>query len=268
MAGTDSVFAGSIPALYDRHLGPGLFAPYADDLARRLSSLAAGDLLEIAAGTGRVSRVLASVLPEAVAITATDLNQPMLDFAASQPVARPVSWRQADALALPFGDAGFDAVVCQFGAMFFPDKITGYREARRVLRPGGRLLFNVWGPIEANEFAHVTTEALRTVFPNDPPLFLTRIPHGYHDVEVIAGELRSAGFTSVAVDAVAIMGRVPSAQVLAVGFCQGTPLRGEIEARRPGGLAAVTDTVAGAIAARLGDGEIAGGMLAYVITAS
>jgi SAM-dependent methyltransferase len=174
MQASDTAFAGSIPALYDRHLGPALFEPYAQDLARRLTWLAAGSLLETACGTGRVTRSLAAALPAGVAITATDLNQPMIDFASAQPIARPVTWRQADALALPFADGSFDAVVCQFGVMFFPDKIAGFREVRRVLRPGGRFLFNVWGPIEANEFASLTTEALGARFSQDPPLFLAR----------------------------------------------------------------------------------------------
>jgi len=263
----DSVFAGNVPALYDAFLGPALFEPYAQDLARRLASLAAGRVLETAAGTGRVTRALAAALPAAVAITATDLNQPMLDFAAVQPIARRVEWRQADALALPFDDGTFDAVVCQFGVMFFPDKIAGYREARRVLKPGGRFLFNVWDRIEASDFAFVTTESLRALFRDDPPLFLARTPHGYHDRERIERELREAGFVSIAVDTVTLLSRLPSAAALAAGFCQGTPLRNEIEARRPGALAAVTEAVATKIAARLGVGAIAGGMQAYVIAA-
>src|SRR5438105_936996 len=174
----DSIFAGSIPEIYDRYLGPALFDPYAEDLARRLADLSSGALLETAAGTGRVTRALARVLPDAGSIVATDLNQAMLDFAAAQPGAARISWQQADAAALPFEDARFDAVVCQFGVMFFPDKPGGYREAARVLKPGGRFLFNIWDRIEANIFAQVTTEALIAIFPDDPPLFLARTPYG------------------------------------------------------------------------------------------
>ncbi len=94
-----------------------------------------------------------------------------------------IEWRQADALALPFADQSFDAVTCQFGAMFFPDKVQGYKEARRVLRPGGHFFFNVWGPIADNEFADTVTDALAVLFPHDPPRFMARTPHGYHDVE-------------------------------------------------------------------------------------
>ena len=185
MQSADSVFAGSIPALYDRYLGPALFDPYAADLARRVVDLSAGAVLETAAGTGRVTRVLAQALPDSVSIVATDLNQAMLDFATAQPGGDRVSWRQADALALPFEGARFDAVVCQFGVMFFPDKPAGYREAARVLKPGGRFLFNVWDAIEANTFALVTTEALSGQFPENPPLFLPRTPYAYYRTDVI-----------------------------------------------------------------------------------
>ncbi|HEX7952510.1 MAG TPA: class I SAM-dependent methyltransferase, partial [Burkholderiales bacterium] len=150
---SDKVFAGSIPKLYDSHLVPLIFAPYASDLAERLRSRRISRLLEIAAGTGVVTRALAAALPDSAAIVATDLNQAMLDQAARVGTKRAVEWRQADAMQLPFEDASFDAVVCQFGVMFFPDKPKAFAEARRVLRPGGLFLFNVWDSIAENEFA-------------------------------------------------------------------------------------------------------------------
>ena len=171
MSETDRTFAGSIPATYDRYLGPLIFAPYAVDLAERLSDLSAESVLETAAGTGIVTRALARSLAKTVAIVATDLNQPMLDFAAAQSGAETVTWRHADALSLPFPDASFDAVVCQFGVMFFPDKRAACGEALRVLKRGGRFLFNVWDRIEENEFPHIVTQALAGVFPHDPPRF-------------------------------------------------------------------------------------------------
>ena len=196
MTESDKVFTGSIPELYDAYLVPLIFEAYAKDLAERAAALAPKAVLETAAGSGVVTRALASLLASDTSYTVTDLNQPMLDHAANKqgPDGR-ITWRQADALDLPFDDASFDAVVCQFGAMFFPDRIAGYTEARRVLKPGGSFLFNVWDRIDANEFAHVVTEAAASVFPAEPPRFLVRTPHGYHDLELIRYELGKAGFS-------------------------------------------------------------------------
>ena len=180
-ASTDTAFVGSVPELYDTRLVPLIFQPYADDLARRAAALRPATVLETAAGTGVVTRALARALPAGTRLIATDLNQPMLDRAAAVGTDQPVQWRQADAQALPFDDASVDLVVCQFGAMFFPDKPAAYAEARRVLKPGGTLLFNVWDTIEHNELAHEVTAALAALFPADPPRFLARTPHGHGD---------------------------------------------------------------------------------------
>jgi len=267
MADSDKVFAGSIPALYERYLGPLIFAPYAADLAERLSDLRDGQILETAAGTGVVTRGLARRLPEGVRIVATDLNQPMLDHAATLLSSPRVSWRQADALALPFEASSFDAVVCQFGVMFFPDRLKAYREALRVLKPGGRLLLNVWDRIEENEFAFTVTRALDAVFPADPPLFLARTPHGHHDADVIGRELSAAGFSQVRIETLARRSRAATHRDPAIGFCQGTPLRNEIEARDAGRLQEATETAASAIAARFGTGPVDGKMQAHVVVA-
>src|SRR6185369_4882763 len=201
MVATDKVFVGSIPEIYDRFLVPLIFEPPAVDLAGRVAALAPRDVLETAAGTGVLTRALAAQLAPSTRIVASDLNQPMLDQAARRQQGGIVEWKQADALALPFGDRSFDVVACQFGAMFFPDKVQGYKEALRVLRPAGRFLFNVWDRIADNEFADLVTEALAEVFPDDPPRFMARTPHGHHDVERIRHDLTAAGFAEVRVDA-------------------------------------------------------------------
>ncbi len=262
----DKVFAGSIPEFYDRLMVPLIFEPYADDLAARLAKTGAGQILEIAAGTGVVTRAIAARLP-AAQIVATDLNQPMLDFAKGRQRGGKVSWKQADAMALPFAEQSFDAAACQFGAMFFPDKVQAYREARRVLKPGGTYLFNVWDEISANEFADVVTQTLATLFPKDPPRFLARTPHGYHDVDRIRGELKSAGFASVTIDAVEARSKAASPRDPALAYCQGTPLRNEIEARDVSRLEEATSQAAAAIARRFGNGPVDGRIRAYVIAA-
>ena len=201
-------------------------------------------------------------------MVATDLNQPMLNHAkARQPHDGRIEWKQADALALPLEDQSFDVVACQFGAMFFPDKVQGYKEARRVLKPGGRFLFNVWDRISENEFADVVTEALAAVFPHDPPRFLARTPHGYHDVKVIRSELNAAGFADISIDAVDDKSRGSSPRAPAIAYCQGTPLRNEIEARDASRLPAATEQAAEALARRFGTGAVEGRIRAFVITA-
>src|ERR1043166_144568 len=263
----DKVFTGSIPKLYDTYLVPLIFAPYAIDLANRLAARPITRVLEIAAGTGVLTRALASSLDAHVSIVATDLNQPMLDQARAEGTHRSVEWRQADAMQLPFENAMFDAVACQFGAMFFLDKAKAFSEARRVLRPGGVFIFNVWDRIEENEFADVVTTALETLFPDDPPRFLARTPHGYYDHETIKRDLARGGFTtSPAIVTLAARSRAESCRIPAIAYCQGTPLRNEIEARDASRLGEAIDVAAEAIAQRFGRGTVDGKIQAHIIT--
>jgi len=269
MAAIDKVFAGSIPALYEQFLVPLIFESYARNLAERLAETKPQDVLETAAGTGVLTRAIASRIPVHARLVATDLNQPMLDHARTRlSHDGRVEWRQADALALPFADRTFDAVACQFGVMFFPDKLQGYKEARRVLRPGGHFFFSVWDRISENEFADVVTEALATVFPHDPPRFMARTPHGYHDAERIRQELNAAGFANISLDAVDGKSKASSPRDPAMAYCQGTPLRNEIEARDPSRLEEATEKAAEALAQRFGTGAIEGRIRAFVITAA
>jgi ubiquinone/menaquinone biosynthesis C-methylase UbiE len=263
--GSDSVFAGSIPELYDRWLVPLIFEPYATDLATRVALRSPSRVLEIAAGTGVVTRGLAASLPRATTIVASDLNRAMLDRAAAVGTARPVDWREADAMQLPFPDESFDAVVCQFGVMFFPDKAKAFAEARRVLRDGGAFLFNVWDRIAENEFADEVTRSLETMFRADPPRFLARVPHGYADASVIARDLAAGGFAkSPEIVVLAERSRADSSKVPAIAYCQGTPLRSEIEAR-DARLVEATDVAAAAIARRFGSGAVDGKIQALVV---
>ena len=265
MTDSDKLFAGSIPALYEQYLVPMIFAQYADDLVRRVAALKPRRILEIAAGTGVVTRAMANALPDAE-IVASDLNPAMLEQAQATGTSRPVEWRQADAMALPFDDGTFDAVVCQFGVMFFPDKPQAFAEARRVLKPGGTFLFNVWDKVEDNDFADAVGDALEGVFPDDPPRFMARAPHGYHDLDAIARDLAAAGFaSSPQLETVAMRSRADSPRIVAVAYCPGTPWRNEIEARDATKLDAATDAAEAEIAKRFGNGPVDGRIQAHVI---
>jgi ubiquinone/menaquinone biosynthesis C-methylase UbiE len=264
---SDKVFDGSIPELYDTYLTPLIFEPYAQDLGQRVKSEPVSSVLEVAAGTGVVTRAMVDALGTNVSITATDLNQPMLDRGASVRADTNVTWQQADAQALPFDDRTFDAVVCQFSVMFFPDRAKAYSEALRVLKPGGHFYFNVWDTIEENEFAHVVTESLVELFPSDPPRFLARTPHGYSNVHEIAADLQRGGFTATPkIETLPARSRAPDPSVPAIAYCQGTPLRSEIEERDASLLAHATDVATAAVAERFGEGAVDGKIQAHVIT--
>jgi ubiquinone/menaquinone biosynthesis C-methylase UbiE len=264
---TDKTFAGSIPKIYDAYLVPLIFDPYAADLAQRLAARRVDRVLEIAAGTGVVTRVLAAALPERVSIVATDLNQAMLDHAAAVGTRRAVEWRQADAMQLPFAEQSFDCVVCQFGVMFFPDKPKAFAEMRRVLKRGGLLIFNVWDRIAENEFADSVTSALEAVFPKDPPRFMARVPHGYHDRRAVERDLAAGGFAvAPRIDTVTARSRAASARDVAIAYCQGTPLRNEIEARDASLLGQATDAAAEGVAKRFGRGAVDGKIQAHIVT--
>lgn len=265
---TDKAFAGSIPKLYDTYLVPLIFEPYAVDLAGRLSLRKnLSRVLEIAAGTGVATRALAAALPDTVSLVATDLNQAMLDQAAATGTKRAVEWRQADAMRLPFADETFDAVVCQFGAMFFPEKSKAFAEARRVLKPQGIFIFSVWDRISENEFADIVTAVLESVFPDDPPLFLARTPHGYYNHSVIEQDLKNGGFDRAPqIEIIAARSRASSPRIPAIAYCQGTPLRNEIESRAADRLGEATNLAAEAIAKQFGENAVDGKIQALVVT--
>ncbi|HEY5375991.1 MAG TPA: methyltransferase domain-containing protein [Polyangiaceae bacterium] len=267
MQATDAKFTGSIPELYDRYLVPLLFEPYAEDLARRLSDLGRGTLVEVAAGTGVVTRALREALPSDVRIVATDLNETMLKVAAGCMSALDVSFQQADAQRLPFADGSADAIVCQFGMMFVPDKTAAQLEAARVLVSGGRFVFNVWDRLANNEVSQIVTRALERLYPQDPPRFFERTPFGYFDAAAIRAELQGAGFQRIEIETVEQVSQAACAEHVAIGMCQSTPLRGEIEARDPDGLAVATAVATSALQARFGTGPFENRMSALVVTA-
>jgi len=221
---THAQFIGSIPEHYDRFLGAVLFEPYARDLAARLPSPPARRVLELACGTGILTRELRSALPDAE-IIATDLNQAMVDFARERPDAAPaVEWKAADMGALPFPDRSFDGAACQFGLMFVPDKPAALREVRRILRPGGFFLFNVWDSLDQNAFARITNDTVMRLFPSDPPTFY-RTPFSLFDTGKLRNLLTECGFEAVGIERVKLRSTATAAADFALGLVEGNPLK-------------------------------------------
>ncbi|HEX6763231.1 MAG TPA: class I SAM-dependent methyltransferase [Gaiellaceae bacterium] len=223
-------FSGSVPANYDRYMGPALFEPYAVDVAARIPVGEGISVLELACGTGRVTGHLRAALPASARLVATDLNPPMLDYARSAVPDRGITWQQADAQALPFDGGTFDVVVCQFGLMFLPDKVQGLREARRVLAPGGVLIASVWGSVAEHPHARGIEAALNELYPESPPTFLDA-PHGYFDPDRVRADFGAAGWADPRIEEVRFLAESPSSRDIATGFVTGSPLTHELAER-------------------------------------
>jgi SAM-dependent methyltransferase len=273
MSVTQTNFAGSIPENYERYLVPLIFDDSAADLVGRLAVPAGGHVLETACGTGAVTRHLRARLDASVEITATDLSPAMIEHAkavvgpAVAPAVGPgVAFRQADATALPFADGAFDAVICQFGVMFYPDKAAGYREAARVLKPGGQFVFNVWDSLAHNGLTETVHAAVGGLFPDDPPRFL-ELPYGYHDLSGIKTELQRAGFAGIDIAVQPRRSEAPGSREVALAFTAGTPLASQLMERETASHAEIVDAVDEAIAGRYGSGPISAPMQAVQIAA-
>jgi ubiquinone/menaquinone biosynthesis C-methylase UbiE len=268
MSNSHTSFVGSIPETYHAHLGPLWFEPYARDLVGRLDlSSSPRQILELACGTGIVTRHLHERSGAGATIVATDLNESMLDAARRHLGQAPgITWQTADATQLPFSDQMFDAVVCQFGVMFFPDKPRAMREALRVLKPGGQFLFNVWDSLAVNPLPRLAQETVASFFDTNPPNFYSLVPFGFHDVTTIRSLLDAAGFQDVVIDTVALESSGPSAEHVAKGVVCGSPLLVGIQ-ERGGDSDAISTAVAEKLESAFGNHPLHASMQAHVVTA-
>ncbi|ARQ57946.1 methyltransferase domain-containing protein [Rhizobium sophoriradicis] len=264
-ATSPATFGEGVADLYQTLLVPLLFEPYASEMVIVAERFKPVSVLEVAAGTGALTRALRARLDPAAEIVATDLSQAMIDVGAPSLTLSRTHWMHADAQDLPFAHAMFDLVICQFGVMFFPDKLKAYGEAKRVLRSGGRFLFSTWDSLAANDFARCVNECLTQLFPSDPPDFLERLPYSYFDPDTIKAQVSSAGFEAVSCDRVTLTSSAATAHHVAAAFCKGSPLRGEIELRAPERMSEIVDEVAEQVASRYGASP-SGGMSAFIVT--
>jgi SAM-dependent methyltransferase len=258
----DAQWLGDMPEAYDRVLAPALFAPFAAEVATRAAALSPVRVLELAAGTGVGTAALVAALPGA-AITATDVNSAMVSWGAGRVPA--ATWRKADAQRLEFPVSSFDLVVCQFGVMFFPDKVGAYAESARVLTPGGWLLLTVWDSVEGSTLPAALVESLAAVLPDDTPSFLPRVPHGYADPVRMRADLEAGALLVQSIERLVLSGEPVTPRRFAEGFCNGTPLRFALEER--GSLTELTRELGDEMTARLGTAAVSGALTGFVVTA-
>jgi ubiquinone/menaquinone biosynthesis C-methylase UbiE len=261
-------FDGSIPEMYDRHLGPLFFEPYGEDLAQRAVKQRPRRVVEIAAGTGIVSRRLIDALPRGTELTITDLNAPMLEFARQKigALGHNAEWRQADAQELPFSGESFDMVVCQFGVMFFPDKLKGLREFNRVLEKGGTLILSVWDSFDRNPVQSIAHSTIGQFFETDPPDFY-QVPCGMGDRREIRRLVEEAGFKQIVVETISLTGSSESAESAALGLIRGNPVVNAIRERGTADIEEITRALARALKERFGTGPLQVPLRAHVATA-
>lgn len=258
-------FSGNIPRYYDAHLGPMFFEPYAMDMANRIGKLAPKKILELASGTGRLTKLLPAVAAKDASIIASDINPAMVNYAQQVHRDERIMWLEIDAVSLPFTDHFFDCVVVQFGVMFYSDRARAFREAWRVLKPGGTFLFNCWDEVAHNPMPSITNETLQHFFPTDTPAFY-QVPFSYYDKSTITANLKEAGFTDIAIELVKLTGFSMSAADAAKGLIQGTPTITAIEERDASKTPLIMDMLERKIADRFGKEGIQVPLQAYVVS--
>jgi ubiquinone/menaquinone biosynthesis C-methylase UbiE len=263
-----AITAASPLSVLDRYVSPALLAPFAEDMARRAARLGMGPVLETSAGTGVLTQAMGLAMARDVSIIATDPDPDTVAYAAAKPGMGRVRWQTADPESLPFPDGTFGVVANHFGVAGLGCRVQAFREARRVMKPGGALVFSVPGHIRHNPVARCVQDAIDALFAGDTPRFLSQVLHGYADTETIDDELTAAGFTEAVYAAVELPFAAASAHEVAIGYCLGTPLRTEIEARMPGDSERVIGAVATAVETCFGGGPVVTGMRALMVVAA
>jgi len=261
------LFTSSVATLYDEILGPAFFEPYAIETTNRVAALNPQKVLETACGTGRVTNHLRKVLSKSATLIATDISNDMLAVAEKKLSAiKDISWQQADAMNLPFDDESFDAVVCQFGAMFFADRKKGFIEAMRVLKNGGAFIFSVWDKLEFNPVTAASRQILKDFFEGNPPKSMN-MAFSMTDKNDIANQLTETGFTNIKIETVNKVCIAESAEGLAKAIIDGSTNSDYIKERDANAAPFLKKKIAKAISEKFGDHPVKGTMQAIIIAA-
>lgn len=248
---TNISFGGSIPEKYDKYLTPLFFEPYADDLISRIKGREYDSILELACGTGRVTMNLRREFPGSK-LTATDINPDMLSVARKNVTHPNVVWDTVDMQEIPFDDSSYDLIVCQFGVMFVPDKVKAFKEIYRVLKPGGRFVFNVWESFQRNLVSYHTDQVINSFFGEDPVMFI-QIPFSYHNKTEIGNHLQNGGFSDFSFDHVKReMDRINAGDA-SIGLIEGNPSINAINERKPELLDEIRMRLKATLAENFGD---------------
>lgn len=264
---TNISFSGSIPKFYENNLGTIFFEPFSTEMALRVKDLKANSILEIACGTGRLTKYLPLVTPKKFSsITATDVNPAMLELARRTVAWKNIDWQVVDAMELPYGDSLFDVVVAQFGVMFYPDKQKAFKDSHRVLADNGSFIFSAWDSLRHNPIAQLTDNIITEFFPTDTPAFY-KIPFSYFNEDEIRSDLATAGFRAVNIERLKLEGYAANANDAAVGLLQGTPLYNAIIERGEELLPAMTEKLAQEIRSLFGDTDLSIPIQANIVTA-
>jgi ubiquinone/menaquinone biosynthesis C-methylase UbiE len=264
MTETSISFSGTIPENYDEHLGTLFFEPYAKDLAARIGREHPASILEIACGTGRLTQYLSAAAP-AAKITATDINAAMLEVAKKKVKDANITFSVADSGALPFDDGSYALVTAQYGVMFYPDKPKAFREAYRVLAPGGVFVFNTWDSMKNNPIMEIAQAVIEKFFPVDTPAFYS-IPFSYYHEDVIMSDLRQGGFSDITIENVLYHGYSPSPRSAALGLVKGNPIYTAIMDKEPGELDVIISEMEGRFKERFGKKDLSLPLSAFVVT--
>ena len=218
-------YGGGAAEIYERHMVPAIFGPWAEDLLALATPKPGERVLDVACGTGVVTRLVAQRVGPTGTVVGLDLNPGMLAVARAVPPRHgaQIEWREGNVGAIPVADATFDLALCQQGLQFFPDRPAALREIRRVLAPRGRLALSVWRPMQhSSGFEALATALGRLIAPEAAAIM--QGPFALGSADELRTLVTGAGFGDVVVQPAAKTLRFPSPEEFVRRYVAATPL--------------------------------------------